>query len=118
MGIRTAALKLFIIMCTLSSSFSLPGDQAANEPKNYPLLVKRQSGAQDIPSSVQEGASEIFYLNLLQNGTEIINSATKYYVGTLGVYYSIPRSVIDIIRPGPLPYGKINQLLMVRCIPI
>ena len=109
-----AALRLLIILCILSSSFSLPGDQAANKP----LLIKRQSDARDILNSAQEGASEVIYLNLFQNGTEIINSATQYFVGSLGVYYSIPRAVIDTIRPGPLPYGKILLINYVKSIPI
>lgn len=87
-------------------SLSLPGDQAAYEHINHHLLIERESGVQ---SSIQEDVSEIFDVNRLPNGTEIVNSATQYIAGALGAYYSMPRSVIDIIRPGPLPYGKLND---------
>ena len=103
---RNHYLRLFIVLCTLSVSFSLPGDQAENEPRSHHFLIERESGAQ---SSIQEDVSEIFDVNRLSNRTEIINSATQYFAGVLGAYYSMPRSVIDTIRPGPLPYGKINQ---------
>jgi hypothetical protein len=99
---------LFYIILCVSVSSSLPGDQAANEHRNYHLLIERESGVQ---SSIQEDVSEIFDVNRLPNGTEIINSATQYIAGALGAYYSMPRSIIDIIRPGPLPYGiKMNHL--------
>ena len=32
-------------------------------------------------------------------------SNTDYSAGTLGPYYSLPELFIDIVRPGPLPYG-------------
>lgn len=107
MGVRNHCLRLFLTLCLLSLSLGLPGDQDANEHRSYHLLVERESGAQ---SSIQDDISEIFDVNRLPNGTEIINSATRYIAGTLGAYYSMPRSVIDIIRPGPLPYGKIILL--------
>ena len=107
MGIGCLAVGLLFILCTFSSPvYGLAGDQGAD--KSNHLLIQREAGAQDVLSSVQEEVSDIFDLNLLPNGTEIINSATEYFAGTLGAYYSIPRSVIDTIRPGPLPYGKIN----------
>lgn len=107
MAIRNHRLRLFIVLCTFSVSFSLelPGDQAANEPRSHHLLIERESGSQ---SSIQEDVSEIFDVNRLPNGTGIISSATQYFAGALGAYYSIPRSVVDTIRPGPLPYGKIK----------
>ena len=109
MGIfRNHCLRLFIVLCTLSVSFSQfpeEGDRSVNYERGSNLLVERESGTQ---SSIQEDVSGVFDVNRLPNGTEIINSATEYFAGALGAYYSMPGSVIDIIRPGPLPYGKIN----------
>ena len=55
---------------------------------------------------VEDEVTSIFDLSRLPNGTNVVNSATEYVAGGLGAYYSIPRSIIDILRPGPLPYGK------------
>ena len=78
--------------------------QGTAEDKSHHFLFQRATGAQAVLlNSLEEGD---FDLDQLLNLTVDINSATELLVGTLGVYYSIPRSVIDIIRPGPLPYGK------------
>lgn len=78
--------------------------QGTAEDKSHHLLFQRVARAQDVLlNSIENGN---FDINQLLNLTVDINSATELLVGTLGVYYSIPRSVIDIIRPGPLPYGK------------
>ena len=89
-----------LVLCFFSSFGYLYGDQGADI--NYRLLVQRHAGAEN---SIQE-AQDVFDTNLFSNKIEII-SETEYFAGFLGVYYSIPRSIIDSLRPGPLPYGKI-----------
>ena len=89
-------------------------DQGTPEDEGHHLQVQRHeraAGGQDgLLNSIEEGN---FDLDPLLNLTVDINSATEILVGTLGAYYSIPRSVIDTIRPGPLPYGK-PKLLSLR----
>lgn len=97
MAIRGLVLELFFVIC----SSSLPVGQVVAD--NYHSLHQR---AQDVLNSVEDEVNDLFDLNQLPNRTEIIKSATEYIAGTLGAYYSIPRSVIDTVRPGPLPYGK------------
>lgn len=94
----------FGLIFVLCASALVAVAKGTAEDKSHHLLFQRAAGAQDVLlNSIEEGN---FDLNQLLNLTVDINSATELLGGTLGVYYSIPRSVIDIIRPGPLPYGK------------
>ena len=98
--IGNLSLELFFVLCVSS----LPFAPCAIGAENNHLLVQRVTGVpDDLLNSIENGN---FYLNQLLNITVNINSATEILVGTLGAYYSIPRSIIDIIQPGPLPYGK------------
>lgn len=78
------------------------------------LRDRRAAGANVLLNSVEDQVDDIFDLSQLLNTTVVINSATEYIAGALGAYYSIPRSVIDLVRPGPLPYGKVD--IKINCV--
>ena len=44
-------------------------------------------------------------LSTLQNNSEI-QSTTEYARGAAGLYPNLPAGIIDILRPGGLPYGE------------
>ena len=97
--LASAVLVLLLVNCTLS----LPSGQGEGGADSD----LQPATASQLLNTTE---NDIFDHSRISNGTVIIRSATEYFAGALGAYYSIPRSAIDTVRPGPLPYGKQNQL--------
>ena len=92
-ALASVVVALSLIHCTLA----LPSGQGGGGADS----IRRHGRA-----AVDDEVEDIFDSSRFSNGTVLITSATGYFAGALETYYSIPRSVIDTIRPGPLPYGS------------
>lgn len=99
---------LLIVAVAVTTSTAIPLlPLAENEDRSISDLldqdVRFPREAESVVESIGDRVRIIF--DQLPNGTQI-ESVFDYLPGALGVYYSIPRSFIDTVLPGPLPYGE------------